>query len=218
MTEPLGDFFASFSGGKDSTLALYRALKAGGRARALLCMLHEGGQHSRSHGLPLRVLQRQAHLMGVPLYYKAASWEGYEQGFLQALKELKTRGIRHGVFGDIELQAHRDWVERVCAQAGITPHLPLWGQSRQSLLGEFFSAGFSALIVAVKDGVLEPQRFLGRRLSPSVLAQLQAQGVDACGEQGEFHTLVLDGPIFSAPLEVAPRGHVLRNGYWFLRL
>jgi len=210
-------FFCSWSGGKDSCLALYRAIEEGGRPRFLLTMLTEGGQVSRSHGLPLALLQEQSSALGIRLVVRDGSWDGYEAAFISALRELKKDGVEFGVFGDIDLEAHREWTERVCSVVGIRSYQPLWQKGRSDLLEEFFEAGFKATIVAVKDGVLD-RRFLGKVLNADIVRQFTDAGVDACGENGEYHTVVTDGPIFSARLCLNVKKQVLRNGYWFLEV
>ena len=210
-------FFCSWSGGKDSCLALYRALRAGGEPRVLLTMLAEDGVHSRSHGLSLGVLQAQADALGFDLVTRAVTWDGYEEAFLDALRELAGRGLHDGVFGDIDLQGHLDWVERVCGSAGVAPWEPLWKGERATLLSEFLDAGFRAVIVAVKDERLDA-RFLGRTLDAALLPELEAAGVDLCGEEGEYHTVVIDGPLFRRPVRLEHGEIRSHDGYSFLEV
>jgi len=178
-------------------------------------MLTEGGVRSRSHGLAKPVLEAQAQSLGVSLVTRASTWEHYEVAFRTALAEFRAAGIERGVFGDIDLQPHLDWVQRVCAAEGITPVEPLWQGDRRQLLGEFLDQGFRAIIVAAKDGVLR-RGFLGRQLSWDVIAEMAHEGIDVSGEKGEYHTVVTDGPLFSAPLRLRAGDRVLRDGYWFL--
>ncbi len=209
--------FASWSGGKDSCLALYRATRQGALPRFLFTMFAEDGTMSRSHGLPPSVIRAQAEALGLPLIAGKASWNDYEKVFLTHLADLKKRGIMDGVFGDIDLEPHRQWVKRVCAEHGIRPHLPLWQEARRTLLAAFLDAGFEAVIVVVKDERLD-RSFLGRRLDPQTISDLEKAGVDACGEEGEFHTVVTNGPLFSIPLDLQ-YGEVNGNaGYSFLRV
>jgi uncharacterized protein (TIGR00290 family) len=210
-------FFCSWSGGKDSCLALYRAHQRGGTPRLLLTMMTGDGSCSRSHGLPPAVLATQAASLDLPLSTGRAGWDDYEAVFLDRLAELRAEGITDGVFGDIDLAPHRQWVEQVCAQHGITAHLPLWQEARRDLLTEFIEAGFSATIVAVDDARL-PRSFLGRELNWSTVADLEAAGVDACGEEGEFHTVVTNGPIFAAPLHLEHGEVEAHAGYSFLKV
>jgi uncharacterized protein (TIGR00290 family) len=108
-------------------------------------------------------------------------------------------------------------VERVCGRHRITAHLPLWQEARRDLLAEFIGAGFSATIVAVSDARL-PTSLLGRQLDWATVADLEAAGVDACGEEGEFHTVVTGGPLFSAPLQLRHGAVVGHAGYSFLEV
>jgi uncharacterized protein (TIGR00290 family) len=209
-------FFCSWSGGKDAYLALQRAATQGGRPATLLCMLHENGRVSRGHGLPLGLLEQQAAALGVPLVTRATTWDGYEATFVSVLHELRAQGVEAGVFGDIDLQGHRDWVEGVCGIVGMSSHLPLWQESRRRLLDELLAGGVRATIVAVDSSKLSPD-FLGLELDHSVIARLEAAGVDACGEEGEYHTLVTAAPLFTAPVPLVWDGAEERDGHWALR-
>lgn len=210
-------FFCSWSGGKDSSLALYRAIKNGAQPQALLTMMIETGNRSRSHGISLHILKQQAHLMGIPIRFCSTSWQTYEQCFIEEVHSLKKSGIENGVFGDIDIDAHRLWVEKVCAVENIKPWLPLWKEERIHLLNEFLEAGFCAQIIAVKEDQLPPH-FLGKILNEELIQEFTLRGIDLCGEAGEYHTLVTDGPLFTEPLHISQGSQVLRDGYWFLDL
>ncbi len=190
--------FFSWSGGKDSMLALHRALAAGMPVAALLAMLDEGGEHSRSHGLPPALLQAQADALGLPLVTARAGWADYEAVFTGQLRALAAQGFTHGLFGDIDLQPHRDWEEKVCAAAGLRAELPLWGEPRVALVDELFALGYRARVVCVDKRFLDAS-FCGREFDAAFVAGLPP-GVDACGENGEFHTFVFDGPRFAHPV------------------
>ena len=178
-------------------------------------MLTEEGERSRSHGLALSVLQKQADLLGVEHVSVPTTWKNYETNFVDALKQARNDGIQCAVFGDIDIEAHRQLEEKVCDAAGVEALLPLWGKERRAVLEDYFEAGFEALIIAVKDGE-GAQEVLGKMLSRETISKIEAMGWDACGENGEYHTVVIDGPLFSAPLELKPKERVLRDGYWFL--
>jgi uncharacterized protein (TIGR00290 family) len=210
-------FACSFSGGKDSCLALYRAIHAGGDAKKLITMFTEGGERSRSHGLHLSIITAQSQAMNIPLLTRATSRNDYEKHFTDALTSVKKEGVQHVVFGDIDLREHRDWEERVCNGIGLRPFLPLWLEERGKILGEFLELGFCAMIIAVKENVLTTS-LLGKTLSRTVIEEIESQGADACGEEGEYHTLVYDGPIFQSSLTLTRGEEVLRDGYWFLDL
>jgi diphthine-ammonia ligase len=210
-------FACSFSGGKDSCLAIYRAIHAGGDAKKLITMFTEDGERSRSHGLHISVVTAQSQAMNIPLLTRATSWNDYGKHFTAALTSVKKEGVKRVVFGDIDLQEHRDWEERACDGVGLHPFLPLWLEERKSLLGEFLELGFCAMIIAVKENVL-PISLLGKTLSRTVIEEIESQGADACGEEGEYHTLVYDGPIFQSSIQFTQGEEVLRDGYWFLDL
>jgi diphthine-ammonia ligase len=207
-------FFCSWSGGKDSCLALYRSLKAGGKPRLLLTMLTENGERSRSHGLCIDLVRKQAAALKIPLVTRSASWDNYENVFISALDGFAADGIGSGVFGDIDIDDHRRWVEKVCRRAGIQPCFPLWKEKRKELLLEFINEGFKATIVAVRDGVLD-RSFLGRVLDEDTVKEIEEAGVDASGEEGEFHTVVTDGPVFSFRIDLKPGEQYLYEGCWF---
>lgn len=207
-------FFCSWSGGKDSSLALYYAIQDGGKPRALFTTLVEEGDKTRSHGLPLELLHAQSAALGIPLVARATTWESYTDVFVSAVKQFKEEGIKAGVFGDIDLEEHREWVEKTCDSAGVLPFLPLWKKPRRQLLRELLEVGFKATIIAVKDGVLD-RSFLGRTLDAELIGSIERLGVDPMGEEGEFHTVVTDGPIFSFPISLEMGDQIFHDGYWF---
>jgi uncharacterized protein (TIGR00290 family) len=188
----------SFSGGKDSCLALWRARQAGLDVRAAINVLDETGERNRSHGVRRALLDAQAQALDLELVAPRASWRDYEARFVAALEELTARGFEVAVFGDIDLQAHRDWEEKVCARTGLQCYLPLWHEARLALAHEVLRLGFRAIVVCVDSRHLD-DRFCGRLYDAAFIADLPA-GVDACGENGEFHTFVYDGPGFSTPV------------------
>jgi diphthine-ammonia ligase len=209
-----GPICCSWSGGKDSCLALHRALKAGAELKCLVTMFTEEGERSRSHGLARSVLEAQARALGVPLLTRSASWSDYEPAMVELLRSAGELGARSAVFGDIDIERHRAWEEDVSRRAGLTAHLPLWQSDRMGLLEEWWQAGFEAVIVVAREGVVD-RRYLGRVLDRQTASELAATGVDACGEDGEFHTVVTGGPLFAQPLAIERGEHVLRSGCWF---
>lgn len=210
-------FFSSWSGGKDSCLALNRAVRAGGQPAALLTMMTGSGVRSRSHGLAPEIIAAQACSLDIPCRTFNADWDDYEAVFLEALGSIRKEGVNCGVFGDIDLQPHRQWVERVCSAREITPFLPLWQEERRLLLAEFIDQGFEAMIVAVSNERLD-QSFLGRVIDNQAIVDLERAGVDACGEEGEFHTVVIDGPLFAEKIELRKESVQCHGGYSFLEL
>jgi len=207
--------FCSWSGGKDSALALHQAAQAGAVPTLLISMMIESGERSRSHGLSREVLAAQAEAVGLPIEFGAASWSGYEAELLRMLEATMGRGGPElGVFGDIDMEDHRVWVERVCGLAGARARLPLWQRDRRQLMEEVLDIGFEAVIVAVRDGVL-PAELLGVTIDADVVAEIERLGADAAGENGEYHSLVVDGPLFERCLEIELGERSLRDGVWF---
>ena len=149
------------------------------------------------------------------LITRNTSWDHYEANFIDAVRELRDEGVATGVFGDIDLKGHREWVERVCGSIGMRAVLPLWGGGRRDLLQEFLSSGFNAIIVSVRDGVLD-REFLGKTLDRTMIDEMIGIGIDASGEEGEYHTLVTNGPMFSWPIESKTKDIHFKDGYWFL--
>jgi diphthine-ammonia ligase len=209
-------FFCSWSGGKDAYLAFARAVAAGGRPQALVCMLHEDGDRSRGHGLPVELLEAQAEALGIPLVSAATTWDDYEATFAGVLHELRRQGVEAGVFGDIDLEGHRVWVEEVCEIANVSCHVPLWQEPRRLLIGELLAGGVRATVVAVDAARLDAS-FLGRELTAELVAELEAAGADACGEEAEYHTMVSAAPLFSAPVPLVWDGLEEHDGHWTLK-
>ncbi len=194
--------FCSWSGGKDSCLALNRAIKNGYEITHLLTMFDETGERSRSHSVSGEMMRAQADAVGLELVMPSASWQNYESVFVEELKRFKAQNIEAAIFGDIDLQAHRDWEEAVCAAAEIEAVLPLWNENRLDLVNEFFGEGFRSVVICVNEKFL-PKEFCGRIFDERFVKDLP-EGVDACGENGEFHTFVFDGKIFknSVPYKI----------------
>ena len=208
-------FVASWSGGKDSAMAYYRVIKAGGIPKRLWTMFEEDVERSKSHALPLEVVEAQARRIGIPLMIRGADWQGYEAQFLDAMGECIESDIHHGVFGDIDLEDHLEWVQKTCAKVGMEAVHPLWMEPRRKILEEFIKEGFEAYIIVVNTKMM-PAHFIGRKFTEELMDELEALGIDACGESGEFHTVVVDGPIFSERVPVVFSEQHERDGYIFL--
>jgi uncharacterized protein (TIGR00290 family) len=197
---PAERVFCSWSGGKDSCLAFHVAGDAGAAPEVLVSMFEPGADRNRSHGVSEALIAAQADALGVELRSPRAAWPDYERVFAATLAGLRTEGFGQGVFGDIDLVAHRAWEERLCAGAGIRASLPLWRWPRARVVAEVFARGIAAICVCVNTRYV-PASFCGRRYDADFVAALP-EGVDACGENGEFHTFVTDAPRFREPVSV----------------
>jgi diphthine-ammonia ligase len=208
-------FVASWSGGKDSAMAYYRALQSGAVPKRVWTMFEVDHERSKSHALPIEIIKAQANSLGVPLMIRGADWNGYEEHFLDAMKECKDAGINHGVFGDIDLEDHLTWIRETCAKVGIEAVHPLWLEPRRKVVEDFVETGFEAYLVVVNTTMM-PSEFVGRKFTTELIDELEALGIDSCGEAGEFHTVVVDGPIFSERVPIVFSGQHERDGYVFL--
>ena len=208
-----GPFCCSWSGGKDSCLALYRAATEGATPQVLLTLFTEDEGRTRSHGLHRSVVEAQADALGLELRTVSTSWGDYRESLVGLLEQARQDGMRSVVFGDIDIEAHRDWELAVARDAGLSGFLPLWGFERRKVLDEWWQLGFEARIVVVREGVMS-RDYLGRTLDSELASELEAQGIDACGENGEFHTLATAGPLFRLSLKILAGEHVKRADCW----
>lgn len=213
--------FVSWSGGKDCSLACYRAIRDGLKVEYLANTVNQDGSRSCSHGIAASLIRMQSQAMGIRLLQQPTAPDNYEAEFKKMLSALKKEGIRDGVFGDIDFEPHREWIERVCGDEGVTPHLLLWGESQDKLMDEFIGLGFEAIVVATKADLLG-EEWLGRRIDLDFLRELKTAGkttpITPCGEAGEYHTLVIDGPLFEQRMDIHKAGKELRDSHWFLKI
>ena len=209
------NFVTSWSGGKDSCYAMMRATQLGFIPKVLLNMMNENGKVSRSHGLPLSILNQQAQKMGLPLEGIPATWGDYEAKFIAVLKMLKAKyELEAAVFGDIDLQQHKDWEDKVCASASLKAILPLWQQNRMDLVNEMLENGIVTMIVSCN--LMMGEQYLGKILTKKLAQELSEKGIDPCGENGEFHTLVINCPLFSGAIELPEFNRITYENYCFI--
>lgn len=210
--------FCSWSGGKESSLTCHKAILEGFDISFLLNMITEDGVRSRTHGLDSRLLAAQSEAIGIPIVQRKTTWDSYEDEFKKAVSDLKKHGIAGGIFGDIDLQEHRDWVERVCKESGVEAFEPLWKKERGYLLKDLIGAGFKTIVVATKSELMD-DRWLGRNIDEKFINDLAVlKNIDLCGEAGEYHTFVTDGPIFKKRIEILNAKKVQRDNHWFLNI
>lgn len=210
---------ASWSGGKDSCFACYKAIQQGFDVTNLLTFMSSNGR-SNFHGLNSELLDAQSEATGIPLIKWKTTWNTYEQEFKNILRQLKTKGADGLVTGDIyEVALHEEgWLGRVCKEVDIKPIKPLWAVNTTHLLSDFINEGFKATVVKVKLEVL-PEEWLGKQIDTQFLNDiLKLSNVDPCGEGGEYHTIVTDGPIFQCPIEIIETKKMTQNGYGHLEI
>ena len=209
--------FVSWSGGKESSLACYKAVLKGLEVVCLVNMATVDGAQSMTHRMSSGILRAQAECIGIPIIQKKTTWDRYEKDFKEVVRELKAEGVEAGVFGDIDIQEHREWVHRVCEESGIEALEPLWGMERTLVLSTFIEAGFTAAVVCARADLLDKE-VLNLPVDEFLAEYLVKQGIDVCGEGGEYHTLVLDGPLFRNSIEIVGYKRVFADGYWILRI
>lgn len=193
----------SWSGGKDSCLACYKALEKGFAVKNFLTMMNRQGS-SNFHLISEKLFEAQSNAMNIPILKCYTSPETYEKSFKHALKQLRSEGVQGIVTGDIcEVTQHEaGWLERICQETDMKPIKPLWHRDPKTILEEFLALGFKARIVRVKLDLLGHE-YLGRDLDKKLQAELtKLDNVDPCGERGEFHTIVTDGPLFKKRIEI----------------
>lgn len=205
----------SWSGGKDSCFACYKAMLGGYDISYIVNFISDEYKRVRFHGSEAKIIQLQAEAIGIELLQKETTDDRYEEEFKNAVRSLIGNGIKAMVFGDIYLDGAREWAERVCGEMGIEAIEPLWGRNTEDILTEFINAGFKAVIVGAQAESIG-QEWIGRCVDRDFMAYLKDKDADICGENGEYHTLVIDGPIFNRRIEIIEGRTINRNGYWFL--
>ena len=183
--------------------------------KLLLNFISRESQRGCFHGIEGRLLKFQAGLIGIPLAQKEVSpdMQKYEEEFKAAVTELRGKDIGSMIFGDIYLLEHESWIKRVCADLNINALEPLWDNSPENIIDEFLRAGFKAIIVSCKADIMGKE-FLGRYIDKELVEELKKKGICPCGEKGEFHTLVVDGPIFSKSIKIVEAEPVIKEGFW----
>ena len=208
-------YLASWSGGKDGCFACYEAMRQGYQVTYLVNFITQGHRRVSFHGTDTKLIQLQSQAIGIPLLQKETTWNRYEQEFKEAVRSLVPKGIKGMVFGDIYLQEHLDWVERVCGDIGIEAVEPLWGRDTKEIVADFIDSGFEAVIVSAKSDLID-QEWMGRNVDKDFVNYLNERDIDPCGEKGEYHTLVVNGPIFKSRIEIGQSSIIQRNSHWLL--
>jgi uncharacterized protein (TIGR00290 family) len=215
-------FAVSWSGGKDCCLAYWKAVSEGFDVQYLLNTYREDSGRVAFHGVRAELIQRQADAIGKALVQKTVGNGNYEEVFLGALVELKSKGVEGMIFGDIDVRQNREWCETVAGKAGLGSMFPLWNMDQKEILEEFIGAGFKAIVVALDSKFLTKDD-LGRRIDQAWMRRienLRREATDVpitfCGENGEYHSFVFGGPSFNSDIKVKTGDPVMRNGYWLI--
>jgi len=206
--------FFNWSGGKDSALALHKVLNDSTYQIAAL-LTNMSGEFDRisMHGVRRELLVAQAQSLQIPLRTlklpKDTSMQAYDQLMRLQLATFKKNGFTHSIFGDIFLEDLKKYREEKLAEVGLEAVFPLWKQDTLYTVKEFIDLGFKAIVVCANAKLLD-NSFVGREIDQSFLNDLPKE-VDPSGENGEFHSFVYDGPIFSTPISFSIGGKILRN-------
>jgi uncharacterized protein (TIGR00290 family) len=201
-----------WSGGKDSALALDRASKEGFEIARLVSFYDRMTQRVRFHGTRVEMLEAQSAAIGIDLRAIPTTWPEMEAELRQELSSLREEGFTGVVFGDIHLADVRAWYEERVAAAGLEHIEPIWGQAPELLLDEFVSSGGRAVITCVDLAKLD-ESWLGRLIDDRFVSEIAKAGVDACGENGEYHSFAFAGPVFRQALSWTSGDRRLDSGF-----
>jgi diphthine-ammonia ligase len=210
----------SWSGGKDSCFAYYLAMQQGYEVVNLLTMMMSETK-SNFHMIPSSILDAQSDAISIPLVKQKATPKTYEDDFKGALKQFKAKGVEGLVTGDIyEVAGHEQgWLGRVLKEVGLTPIKPLWMCDTKQIFLDYLKTGFKATVVRTNLSKLGVE-WLGRQLDKKFYDDILTLGnVDACGEGGEYHTVITDGPTFKKKIEILEtEKHKLEGGFGYLKI
>ncbi len=191
-----------FSGGKDSMLALDRSVRQGRTITTLVTLFDEASQRVRFHGVPVAAMRAQAEALGLPTALYPTTPANFEQTLRAALSDLRALGVTALIFGDIHLADVRAWYEDRVRAAGLDHLEPLWGEDPLRLATEVVERGYEAVVTCIEEATAD-SGWLGQPLSASLLGDFGVRGIDICGERGEYHTFVINGPLFHWRLAVS---------------
>jgi len=194
-------FVMSYSCGKDSTLALHNMIAQGHQPVALITMVNEDSDRSFFHGADQKMLQAYSEALEIPLLMTKSSGEHYHLAIEQSLREAVLLGAETACFGDIDIEGNRAWCEERCRNAGIKPVFPLWHKDRSDNVYELIRLGYKCVIKSINNTLL-PKELLGKIIDYEVIEIMRNCNIDICGENGEYHTLAVDGPVFHKPVKV----------------
>ena len=203
-------FVMSYSCGKDSTLALHKMVQQGNMPIGLIVMVNEESERSFFHGATRQMLEEYEKVLRIPIYPVFSAGDDYHLQMENALLEMKRQGAEFACFGDIDIEEHALWCRERCRHTSVQPLFPLWHHPRKELVQEVIDLGYRARIKCIRNDLL-PESLLGKTLDRAIIQELENSGVDVCGENGEYHTLVTDGPLFHHPVAMET-GEILQFG------
>lgn len=210
---------ASWSGGKDSCLACYKAIKEGYDVSYFVNNVSKSYRRSFFHGVRENLIIKQADSIGIKLIQNKTTIKKYNANFKKTIRKIKKEGIDIGVFGDVNFPLSKKWVNNICKQTRIKPIMPLWNIDEEEIMNEFINAGFRAIVVSANKKYFT-KNWLGMEINRNFIRSIKRlnkkNNVNICGEKGEYHTFVYDGPIFKKKIKIIKGKKVLRRGYWFL--
>lgn len=198
-------FVMSYSCGKDSTLALHKMLTDGHQAVALIVMCDPDADRSYFHGADYKMLEEYSKALNIPLLLTPTKGEEYHLNMEASLRKAMEMGAEAACFGDIDIEGNRAWSEERCNNVGMKSLFPLWQHDRAENVYELIDLGYKCVVKAIRNDIL-PKEILGRILDLEVVEIMKKSGIDICGENGEYHTLAVDGPIFKNPLPFKVNG------------
>lgn len=203
-----------WSGGKDSSMAYWKATQSGVEIVKVVNFVSQNSDMCCFHGIPAGLIRQQAELMNVELMQVQMpdSMDGYETRFRQMLCDLKSEGITAMVFGDIYLDEHKEWIDRVCSLEQVKPILPLWGSKPTQMLEDMDSIGLGAVVVSCLERL--GSSFVSSRISPELACWFDEMKICPCGENGEYHTVVTKAPMFSKEIVLLDTDRILVDGFW----
>lgn len=223
--------YLNWSSGKDSSLALYHAMHSGKfSVETLFSVIKTGSKKIPMHGIGIELLSKQAKLIGIPLtifqWDVQRSNKDYEFAMMKQIDKFQKQGITTALFGDLYMEPLRNAREQNCKRSGIKAEFPLWKIPQTEIMDEFIRLGFKAIITCIDSTVL-PDYFLGKVIDAGLIKKFPSN-VDICGENGEYHSFVFDGPFFYHPVKFDIRRKYYRDypnpstgtmhRYWYLDL
>jgi len=234
---------ASWSSGKDSCLACHKAINMGYEVKYLFNTISNESKRINFHGINKELLKTQSEAVEIPLFQIETTPNGYTEEFKNGVNELiEKEGISAMIFGDIYLQWHKDWIDEVCNELGICAVMPLWNRNSKEIILEFINCGFEAVVVGVSANyVKDGNKLIGKRINNEFINYIENynknnnknnnknkvngnSNFDICGENGEYHTFVTNGPLFKKKINILETEKIYREseydgkvyGNWFL--